>query len=209
MASQPIYQFYAELKDYEPKIWRRFQVMNNITMARLGYILMTLFEMQASHLFCFDVHVIDNLRKSLEERDTKVSIDQMVDMFQKNPECSELRVELIDEESFFGFEGRVSDAAEAKVKHILTEKMASMTFSYDYGDGWEIELVLEEIDADKELSGKELPRVLEGEGYGIIEDCGGPGGLEEIARAFKKKKGSQYQQYCEWLGVEDLDLSLI
>lgn len=31
MASQPIYQFYAELKDYEPKIWRRFQVMNNIT----------------------------------------------------------------------------------------------------------------------------------------------------------------------------------
>ena len=22
MASQPIYQFYAELKDYEPKIWR-------------------------------------------------------------------------------------------------------------------------------------------------------------------------------------------
>ena len=26
MASQPIYQFYAELKDYEPKIWRRFQV---------------------------------------------------------------------------------------------------------------------------------------------------------------------------------------
>jgi hypothetical protein len=48
MASQPIYQFYAELDDYSPKIWRRFQVMNNITMARLGYIVMTIFEMQAS-----------------------------------------------------------------------------------------------------------------------------------------------------------------
>ena len=101
MASQPIYQFYAELKDYEPKIWRRFQLMNNSTMARLGYILMTLFEMQASHLFCFDVHVIDNLRKSMEGRDTKVSIDLMVDMFRKNSKHSELRVELIDEESFF------------------------------------------------------------------------------------------------------------
>lgn len=66
---------------------------------------------------------------------------------------------MIDEESFFGFEGRVSDAAEAKVKHILTEKMECMTFSYDYGDGWEIELVLEEVDADKELPGKELPRI--------------------------------------------------
>lgn len=36
MASQPIYQFYAELKDYEPKIWRRFQVPENITMALAG-----------------------------------------------------------------------------------------------------------------------------------------------------------------------------
>lgn len=207
MASQPIYQFYAELKDYEPKIWRRFQVMNNITMARLGYILMTLFEMQAGHLFCFDVHVIDNLRKSLEGRDTKESIDRIVDMFQKNPKHSELRVELIDEDSFFGFEGRVLDAAETKVKHILTEKMETMTFSYDYGDGWEIELILEETDADKELSGNELPRVLEGEGYGIIEDCGGPGGLQELTKAFKEKKGPQYQRYTEWLGVDELDLS--
>ena len=50
MASQPIYQFYAELKDYEPKIWRRFQVPENITMARLGYILMTMYESQSSVL---------------------------------------------------------------------------------------------------------------------------------------------------------------
>ena len=51
-----------------------------------------------------------------------------------------------------------------------------------------------------------LPRVLEGEGYGIVEDCGGVGGLEDIAKAFKKKKGSQYQEYCDWLGVSDMDL---
>ena len=51
MASQPIYQFYAELKDYEPKLWRRFQVPENITMARLGYILMTMYEMKDNHLF--------------------------------------------------------------------------------------------------------------------------------------------------------------
>ena len=38
MASIPIYQFYAELEGYSPKMWRRFQVLNNITMARLAYI---------------------------------------------------------------------------------------------------------------------------------------------------------------------------
>lgn len=37
VASQPIYQFYAELKDYKPLIWRRFQVAGNITLAQLGY----------------------------------------------------------------------------------------------------------------------------------------------------------------------------
>ena len=50
VASQPIYQFYAELKDYKPLIWRRFQVAGNITLAQLGYVTMTLFEMKGSHL---------------------------------------------------------------------------------------------------------------------------------------------------------------
>jgi hypothetical protein len=63
MASHPIYQFYAELCDYKPKMWRRFQVANNVTMARLGYILMTMFEMKASHLFCFDVPFEENFKK--------------------------------------------------------------------------------------------------------------------------------------------------
>ena len=60
MASKPIYQIYAELQDYEPKIWRRFQVMNDITMARLAYILMTLFEMKGSHLYLFEVYELNN-----------------------------------------------------------------------------------------------------------------------------------------------------
>ena len=66
MATQPIYQFYSELADYEPKILRRFQVPRNITMAKLGYILMTMYEMQASHLFCIEVPVYDGLRLRYE-----------------------------------------------------------------------------------------------------------------------------------------------
>ncbi len=41
MASQPIFQFYAVLNDYKPKILRRFQAVGNITMARLWYIIIT------------------------------------------------------------------------------------------------------------------------------------------------------------------------
>ena len=53
MAIHPVYRFYAELTDYTPKIWRRFEVNGSKTIAELGYIIMTIFEMQASHLFCF------------------------------------------------------------------------------------------------------------------------------------------------------------
>ena len=81
-----------------------------------------------------------------------------------------------------------------------------MNFNYDYGDDWSIRLALEKIIVDKDLPGKELPRVIAGEGDGIIEDCGGVYGLEEIARVFKKKKGKQYEDFCEWLGRSDLDL---
>ncbi len=68
MAAQPIYQFYSFLKDYQPVIWRRFQVAGNVTLARLGYIVMTMYEMQASHLFCIDYYVKDDLLGYLRER---------------------------------------------------------------------------------------------------------------------------------------------
>lgn len=207
MASQPIYQFYAELCGYKPKMWRRFQVLNNITMARLGYTIMTLFEMQASHLFCFDIPVDKNFRKCVGEHITNELNRAAIDLFNEKPEFAELHIELFDEDGFSEFEGRALDAADTKLKQMLSEPIETMTMSYDYGDGWEVFLTLEKIFEDIDLPGKELPRVLEGEGYGIIENCGGPCGLEKIVKAFEKKKGAQYRQYAEWLGVEELDLS--
>lgn len=65
LSSQPIYQFYAELIDYTPKIWRRFQVFGNITMARLGYIVMTLYEMQAEHLFQMVYPMQENFEREM------------------------------------------------------------------------------------------------------------------------------------------------
>ncbi len=206
MASQPIYQFYAELTNYEPKMWRRFQVMNNITMAKLGYIIMTMFEMEASHLFCFDVPVAENFRKCTGGYIGNDVNEKVIDLFAEKPKLAKLRIELPDEDYVQEFEGRILDAAETKVKNVLTKETEGMTFSYDFGDNWEIYIVLEKILEDKALPGKELPRVLEGAGYGIIEDCGGPWGLEEIAKAFKKRKGPQYRQYREWLGTDKLDL---
>ncbi len=83
----------------------------------------------------------------------------------------------------------------------------TLNMNYDFGDNWYVFLVLESIATDTALSAKDLPRVIEGEGFGIIEDCGGVIGLSEIRKAFIKKKGNQYEELREWLGVDDLDLS--
>ncbi|ETA81901.1 plasmid pRiA4b ORF-3 family protein [Youngiibacter fragilis] len=206
MASNPVYEFYAELTDYEPKIWRRFQVMNNITMAKLGYILMTLFEMQATHLFCFDVPVAENYLKSAGEYSSNDFNKKVYDMLSEDPKFARKHIALPDDYGFPEPEADNLDASKIMVKHVLSSEAESMTFSYDFGDGWEIKIILENILKDKDLPGKELPRVLDGFGYGIIEDCGGPHGLEELARVFKSKKGERYQELSEWLGLSELDL---
>ena len=197
MASQPIYQFYAELKDYEPKIWRRFQVPENITMARLGYILMTMYEMKANHLFCVTVPIRDNVK--LDE-----TLSGVGSVF---PDKS-WRFEIGNEELFPGEGEKVFDASTYKMRSILQGCQGEkLTLEYDYGDGWEVEITLESVLEDKELPGRELPRVLAGEGYGIIEDCGGAGGLEQLAAAFRQKSGDDYENYREWLGRDESDLT--
>lgn len=37
------YQFYAELKDYKPKMWRRFLINENMTIAQLSYAVLIIF----------------------------------------------------------------------------------------------------------------------------------------------------------------------
>ncbi len=211
MASNPIYQFYAELYDYEPKMWRRFQVANNVNMAKLGYILMTMFEMKASHLFCFDVPYNENLKMEMTRSFAEKNLGNLLeDEFSSlNKKNDNWHIEIITEYSYESIDEeneKLINATDKNVKHIISSPDERMTFSYDFGDNWQVNIVLEKVIEDKELPGKELPRVLEGEGYGIIEDCGGVGGLEDIAKAFKNKKGKQYEEYCEWLGVDNLDL---
>lgn len=46
---------------------------------------------------------------------------------------------------------------------------------------------IRKIIIDETLSKKDLPRVLKGKGYGIIEDCGGIDGLKVLLKPIVKK----------------------
>jgi hypothetical protein len=205
VAQHLVYKFYAELDDYKPNIWRRFEVTGNKTMAELGYILMTLFEMQASHLFCFTFDfgtgVMDKLRESYSYEDiSRVLDDSYLAAIQKR-----WRFELPFEEIFESENEKSFDARRYRLSDISKTKPLQFTFEYDFGDSWRVSLTLESCEK-LEIHASELPRALEGAGFGIIEDCGGVHGLYELAQAFTKKKGSEYDEYREWLGVDELDL---
>ncbi len=55
------------------------------------------------------------------------------------------------------------------------------------------------------------PYVIDGKCYGIFEDIGGTGALEEVYKQFPKKKGEWYEEICDRLedpncNLEDFDV---
>ncbi len=128
------------------------------------------------------------------------------DMDWDRPEV--VHYEILTEESLPDTETeQTRDATTITLRRLSNTPGLRLCMQYDYGDGWEVELRLETVFQDDALPGKLLPRVLEGEGFGIIEDCGGVSGLERLAKAFQKKKGREYQELSEWLGIDELDLT--
>lgn len=204
MASHAIYQFHTELLGFKPKIWRRFQVDSTVTAAQLGYILMALFEMQACHPFYFDVPALKNFKTCVGEYiDNEVNARAMA-MFQAHPERAHSRIELSKKDES-AEPGSTLNAQQIQLKNVLDHENEHMTFLYDYEENWQVALVLEAIIDGGELAAKELPRVQEGEGYGIFEGCGGVKGLLKIVKAFRKRRGRLYRQYLRWTNRKELD----
>ncbi|NLX85063.1 MAG: plasmid pRiA4b ORF-3 family protein [Synergistaceae bacterium] len=206
MPQHYVYSFYAELRDYRPKIWRRFEINGEKTIAELGYAIMLMFEMQASHLFCFRENSKENFLAYLravypdEEKFNSYVEKISMDEFLKN-----FRYELPSEDMFVPDDERLIEADKIKLSNVTNSPGWKTSFEYDFGDGWEIDLTIEKCEK-REISLTILPRVLEGEGFGIVEDVGGVGGLENLAKILKKGKGKEYKEFCDWLGSDSLDL---
>jgi hypothetical protein len=205
MAQHYVYRFHAELKNYRPKIWRRFEINGERTMAELGYALMILFEMQASHLFCFTENRKDALLEDLRKQYTDAEIKAVWNKHSMDNFARNWRYELPNDDMCIGDDEQLMEANKIKLNRITDRPGWTLTFEYDYGDGWEIELELMACEK-KEVSLADLPNVLEGEGFGIVEDVGGVCGLEELAKALKKGSGKRHDDFCTWLGSTTLDL---
>jgi hypothetical protein len=202
-----IYQFRLELRDTKPRIWRTVQVNSKMTVAEFSYIVLVLFEMQASHLMKVTVPVgqiqIEKFKKLTGDSYNEEAF------LKEHPELPKIRYryELLD--MIDDFPRRDNDIifniTKESLTHAISEIGDRMELWYDFGDDWFIDIKLTDIiEAEEETF---FPLVLNGKGFGIIEDCGGPWRLNDIIKAYKTKTGHLYKDMCDWLGIDDFDFS--
>ena len=74
----------------------------------------------------------------------------------------------------------------------------TMHYEYDFGDGWEHEVLLEGVLLREK--GTKYPRCLDGARACPPEDCGGTPGYEELLTVLARGKGEAYEEMIYWLG---------
>jgi len=71
--------------------------------------------------------------------------------------------------------------------------------SYDFGDGWEHEIVVEELlDADPEVH---YPALLAAKGACPPEDCGGPWGYADLKEILADPTHDRHEEMLDWLAL--------
>jgi hypothetical protein len=91
---------------------------------------------------------------------------------------------------------KVADENRTKLGELIWTVGARLLYEYDFGDGWQHELLLEEV-----LSGEESFRQIcvAGKRCCPPEDCGGPQGFAELLKALQDANHPSHDEVCEWL----------
>ena len=107
------------------------------------------------------------------------------------------------------FPSEVHDEIDYRIDQVLHKEKDRLDYSYDFGDGWEHELVLEKILPYK--TDAVLPVCLKGSRACPPEDVGGIPGYEMFLQAISDPAHPDHEDMLEWVGgsfdAEHYDLS--
>jgi Plasmid pRiA4b ORF-3-like protein len=101
-----------------------------------------------------------------------------------------------DYDSPFG--RRIVDERKARLGRVLPSVGAKMTFDYDFGDGWQHDVVVEAIGpGDKNVT---YPRCVTGRRACPPDDCGGPWGYGDLLEVLADPNHPEHAARLEWCG---------
>ena len=95
---------------------------------------------------------------------------------------------------------KVANENRTRLGELIWTVGARVLYEYDFGDGWQHELLLEEV-----LLGDETfqQTCVAGKRCCPPEDCGGPQGFAELLQALQDANHPSYDEANEWLGDFD------
>jgi hypothetical protein len=94
-------------------------------------------------------------------------------------------------------EGGSDDIDERRVRLEKVAKVKSkLVYEYDFGDGWEHDIVVERVDAVSDS----VPTCIDGRRSGPPEDCGGPYGYGNLLEVLADPNHPEHAEMREWAG---------
>lgn len=169
----PRYTMKVSLLDTQPPVWRRLVIDSGMTLPDLHDAIQTAYAWDDSHL-----HRFDSGRSRVKGR-------------------SYLPADQFDDGGFFDSNTVVEDAVT--IAEALPKVGSKLTYLYDYGDGWEHEIIVESIGEIDESA--QRATCIAGSGMAPVEDSGGPWGWSQLVATANDPKSEDYEEIREWLGV--------
>lgn len=187
------YQFLVTLNGVKPKVWRRFIVPATFDFYDLHSVIQTSVGWTNSHLFNFSINDTQN-NKTIELVGDEESVNENFAMAQHYMKNLPEKGSFADEMYQRFIRTQLLLARDVDLNQYVNDT-AKFRYLYDFGDGWDHEVVMEEVVEDYEL---EYPQVVEGKGTCPPEDVGGPPGYDEFKRVMKDKTNPDHDHMKAW-----------
>lgn len=190
-----------EFVDLEPKVWRRVVIPYGCTFRRLHETIQFVTNFQSTlgddyHLYEFNLHK-DNLRVTNDD----FSYDQHKD-FVKNKK-DYIRQLMRSKVEYAEFEKARMERLGIQVRKPSSimidkyiEEYRTLEYTYDFGDSWNMLVILEEIVEDYYFG---YPTLLSGEGEAPPEDVGGVDGFYDFLKAYNDPTSEYHAEVREWV----------
>lgn len=90
------------------------------------------------------------------------------------------------------------DEGRTRLRDVLKQPKDRLVYEYDFGDGWEHLVVLEEVRAHEPRA--RYPVILGGARACPPDDCGGPAGYEHLLEVLAAPDHPEHDELREWAG---------
>jgi hypothetical protein len=92
----------------------------------------------------------------------------------------------------------INESVRIEVSTVFSKGVSHILYEYDFGDGWEVSIQLEEKLPPSRQKWDAI--CMDGAMRGPPEDCGGPHAYQRILGLLKKRTGEEYREFVQWIG---------